>query len=118
MHKHIVLIEDDPGIAEITRLILEDAGYHISVFNAFTSLEELTALGAAGFILDENLPVMSGHIICMLLKSKPATRHIPVILFSAGTGLQRAVDLGEANAGIAKPYEIEHFLKVISHTIG
>ena len=117
MQQHIILIEDDQDISEITCLILESAGYRTTRFGAFTSLEELTALHADCFLLDENLPGMSGHIISILLKSRASTKNIPVIIFSAGTGLQRAVDLGEAQAGIAKPFELDHFLLTVSQVL-
>lgn len=117
MQQHIVLIEDDQGISDVTCLILESAGYRITRFGAFTSLEELTALYADCFLLDENLPDMSGHIISILLKSKAVTKYIPVIIFSAGTGLQRAVDLGNAQAGIAKPYDLDRFLLTVSNVL-
>ena len=114
MQPHIVLIEDDQGISDVTCLILASAGYRTTTFGAFTSLEELTSLHADCFLLDENLPGISGHIICILLKSKPLTKDVPLILFSAGTGLQRAVELCEAEAGIAKPFELDLLLSTVS----
>ena len=117
MQKHIVLIEDDQEIAYITSFILQEAGYQTTAFEAFTSLDELTALNADCFLLDENLPGMSGHIICILLKSKPATKNIPVIIFSASTELKQAVELGEAVAGISKPFEIDHLLRTVARVV-
>jgi DNA-binding response OmpR family regulator len=114
MSKHIVLIEDDADLLDITGLVLEQNGYRVTRLPALISYEELVSLNANCFIIDENLPGISGHIICILLKSKEATKHIPVILTSAGTKLDLAAELCEADAVIKKPYEIDEKLATIN----
>lgn len=118
MGKHIILIEDDPDILETTKLLLEHEGYRVTAFGAFTNLEEMNALNADCFLLDENLPVLSGHIICILLKSKPATRNIPVVLISANPNIGHLASLGEADACVKKPFEMHELLSALNGVIG
>jgi DNA-binding response OmpR family regulator len=114
MSKHVVLIEDDADLLYITGFVLEQNGYQVTRLAALTSYEELASLHADCFIIDENLPGVSGHIICILLKSKEATKYIPVILTSAGIKLDLAAELCEAEAVIKKPYEIDEMLATIN----
>jgi len=117
MSKHIVLIEDEPDILESTTLLLEHAGFRVSGFKAFTTLEEMVALRPDCFLLDENLPAISGHIICILFKSKPVTRDIPVVLISANPAIKQMAALGEADAYVGKPFEIDELVDVLTRVI-
>jgi CheY-like chemotaxis protein len=117
MQKHIVMIEDDPDVQLTTKLMLEISGYRVSAFDAFTNFEEIAALKADCFLLDENLPGISGHIISIILKSKEPTKHIPVVLISANPKLPSMAELGEVNASISKPFELSHLLHVLASAI-
>lgn len=62
MKTHVVIIEDNPALLAAVAEVLKDAGYRVTALNAIESLESLTELQADCFILDEHLPVVSGHI--------------------------------------------------------
>ena len=104
MKKHVVLIEDDPAIRELLDDCLEEGGYRVTPLAQLESVEELIALEADAFVIEEHLPVTSGHIICIILKSKPETRHLPVILISADEGLEHTASLCNADAYLLKPF--------------
>jgi len=104
MKTHIVVIEDNPALLSAVSEVLEDAGYQVTALNAIESLESLTELWADCFILDEHLPVVSGHIICIMLKSKPETADIPVILISGHEQLESITTLCKAEAFLKKPF--------------
>lgn len=104
MKKHIVLIEDDPDILGLLTGCLEEGGYRVTPLAQLESVEELIALQADAFVIDEHLPVTSGHIICIILKSKPETRHLPVLLISADDGLAHTASLCNADAYLLKPF--------------
>ena len=105
MKKHVVLIEDDPDILNLLVGCLEEGGYRVTPLAQLESVEELIALQADAFVIDEHLPVTSGHIICIILKSKPETRHLPVILISADEGLEHTASLCNADAYLLKPFD-------------
>jgi DNA-binding response OmpR family regulator len=98
MSKHIVLIEDEADILESTTLLLEHAGFRVSGFKAFTTLEEMVALRPDCFLLDENLPAISGHI-------------------SANPAIKQMAALGEADAYVGKPFEIDELVEVLTRVI-
>ncbi len=103
--KHIVIIEDDPELLSLLATLLEADGYRVTQLTHLESVEALINLNADAFIIDEILPVVNGHIICIILKSKPQTKHIPVVLISGDDKLQHVATLCEANAYIRKPFD-------------
>jgi len=104
MNKHIVIIEDDPELLEVLVMALKDGGYRVTPFRQLNSMEELISLQADAFVLDEKLPGTSGHIICIMLKSKPQTKHLPVLLISADHSLEHLASLCEADGYLLKPF--------------
>lgn len=104
MKKHILVIEDDPDLLGVITWVLTDKGYRATGINGLTSVEELLAYKADCFVIDENLPGTTGHIICILLKSKIETRNVPVILMSASHQLRYHASLCEADAYLPKPF--------------
>lgn len=116
MSKHIVVIEDNPDLREIIIYTLESEGFRVMGLSCLTSFEELEALAADCFLVDEHLPGTSGHIICILLKSKPQTRGIPVILMSAFDGLIERAGLCEADAFLKNPFEpLNELFSTVNH---
>jgi CheY-like chemotaxis protein len=114
---HIILIDDDEELRLSTALVLEEAGYQVSSFNMLTTIEELSELGADLFIIDERLPGVSGHIICIMLHSAPATKRIPQLLISASPLLGKFAELGEVDARLQKPFDIDELLKTVAGCI-
>ncbi|PTR01612.1 twitching motility two-component system response regulator PilH [Mucilaginibacter yixingensis] len=112
--QHIVIIEDDADLRDVMTHILTAEGYRITALRAIASLEDLLSANADCFVLDEQLPYVSGHIICIMLKSKPETRHVPVVLISASPGLQGHADLSQADAFLSKPF---HHISDLPNTI-
>lgn len=102
--QHIVIIEDDADMRDVMTQVLEADGYRVTAFAAITSLEDLLNAKADCFVLDEQLPFVSGHIICIMLKSKLATKEIPVILISASPSLEGHATLSQADAFLGKPF--------------
>jgi DNA-binding response OmpR family regulator len=59
-------------------------------------------------ILDLNLPVLSGTEVCRILRGRPATAHVPIIMLTARTGESDRVtglDLG-ADDYVTKPFSL------------
>jgi len=94
-------------------LMLTDAGYTVTGYSELSSLEELMRLQPDCFILDDVLPHVSGHIICIMLKSKPETFKIPVILTSGSDRLEYMAGLSEPDAAIKKPFDEQQLLQTV-----
>jgi DNA-binding response OmpR family regulator len=59
-------------------------------------------------ILDLNLPVLSGFEVCRILRQRPATQHVPIIMVTARTSESDRVsglDLG-ADDYVTKPFSL------------
>ncbi|MEO3402929.1 response regulator [Mucilaginibacter sp. CAU 1740] len=115
--KHIVLIEDNEALQQLVAQFLTEAGYRVTSYPALTSVEELATLEADLFIIDERLPSVSGHIICILLHADSVTRAVPQLLISGSPVLSKFSDLAEVNASLRKPFGLDELLLKIKELI-
>ena len=115
MTRRVLIVEDDPDIAEGLRYNLEREGHEARV--ALTGEQGLAlALDAerapALIILDVMLPGMSGTELCRRLRREPRTRRVPVIMLTARAAESDRVaglDLG-ADDYITKPFSVRELL--------
>jgi DNA-binding response OmpR family regulator len=113
-NKHIVIIEDDTSLLQLLGKLLQSEGYRVTSFEKLSTIEELIELNADCFIIDEQLPNVSGHIICILLKAKQETKGVPVILMSAFEKLEYFADISCANAYLKKPFIKQELFDILS----
>jgi DNA-binding response OmpR family regulator len=115
MHRPVLVVEDDPDIAEGLRYNLERERLSVSV--APTGEAGLAASldpqnPPALVILDLMLPGMSGLELCRRLRREPATRRTPIIMLTARSGEADRVaglDLG-ADDYITKPFSVKELI--------
>lgn len=82
--RHVLLIEDEPNIAEAIRFILMRDGWQVSAeADGAGALERVREARPALLILDLMLPGMSGLEILAALRADPATAALPVLMLSA-----------------------------------
>jgi CheY-like chemotaxis protein len=118
MGKHIVVIEDDAIIAEVIKNLLQEQGYRATSLPSLSTIESLIELKADCFIIDEQLPFVNGHIICIMLKSKPETKDIPIILVSASDTLAGYASQSKADAFFKKPFvNIHDLVALVTSTL-
>lgn len=82
----IVIADDDSEICELIKIIFENEGHTVSLFNngldAYEAvLKELPDL----ILLDVMMPKMNGYEVCEKLKETPSTRLLPVIILTSQT---------------------------------
>ena len=115
MSKPVLIVEDDPDIAEGLRYNLEREGLEVVI--APTGEAGLAAaLDArrppALIILDLMLPGMSGTELCRRLRREPSTRRTPIIMLTAKTDEADRIsglDLG-ADDYITKPFSVKEVM--------
>ena len=62
-------------------------------------------------LLDRQMPGKTGVEVCEILKSNPATKHIPVLIFTAsGTAIKDIVAQCKADGYFLKPFAPEDLL--------
>ena len=115
MAKPVLIVEDDPDIAEGLRYNLEREGLEARV--ALTGEQGLAAAldpkhAPALIILDLMLPGMSGSELCRRLRREPPTRRTPIIMLTAKAAEADRVaglDLG-ADDYISKPFSVRELM--------
>ena len=116
MTGRILVVEDDPGVAELIQVVLSGEGYTVA----------LARDGAEGLLLardwqpdlillDLMLPKVDGGTIVRRLKAEPGTAEVPIVLMSAGRTIRSQTgQLQEADAALAKPFDIESLLTQVA----
>ena len=113
MRTHVLVVEDEQDIAALIKHTLEKGG-EIEAAVAHTGDAALKAVAERApdlVVLDLNLPVLSGFEVCRILKARPDTAHVPIIILTARTAESDRVaglDIG-ADDYIVKPFGLREF---------
>ncbi|TAK17045.1 MAG: response regulator transcription factor [Acidobacteria bacterium] len=107
----ILVVEDETDIAELIKHALErSAGLSVSIVaSGDAALKAAADAPPDLMILDLNLPVLSGSEVCRILRARPATAQVPIIMLTARTSEADRVsglDLG-ADDYITKPFSLK-----------
>ncbi len=117
MRKHIVVIADDLSNLKAIASLLEDAGYVVSTLTSFSSTKELAFLRPDCFIIDEWLPEICGHAICLMLKAQAQTKNTPVILLSDMFNDEPLENRCDADLILKTPFQPFNLLQIVSMLI-
>ena len=104
---HILIIEDEPDIIELSTFNLEKHAYVVSsARNGEAGLEKTRKIGPDLILLDLMLPGIHGLDVLRILKSDKDTHNIPIIITSAlgeEENIVRGLETG-ADDYITKPF--------------
>lgn len=110
---HVLVVEDESDVAEVLSYNLRAAGYGALVACSGREAIEMAESRSPDIILlDLMLPDIPGMQVCRALKSKSATRDIPVVIVSArGDEIDRVVgfEVG-ADDYVTKPYSTRELM--------
>ena len=113
MFEKILIVDDEPENLQLVSFILSREGFQVTALQsgreALNFLEkEIPHL----IILDVMMPEIDGFQICRLIRQKPQTAHIPVLLLTALTGVEQRIKGFESGADVflSKPFEPEELL--------
>ena len=82
--KRILIVEDEPAIAEVLEYNLEKEGYEVDVdYRGDSALESIRNNSPDLVILDLMLPGLDGLELTRLLKRDARTRQIPLLMLTA-----------------------------------
>lgn len=107
---NILMLEDDPAIAQGLRYSLESEGY--TVTHCATVAQALEAVGAGRFdlcLLDLTLPDGSGYDVCKAIKAKDDTPVIFLTAFDDEVNVVMGLELG-ADDYISKPFRLRELM--------
>ena len=84
MGSRILVVEDEPDLAELVALNLRGAGHDVTVsHDGNTALAEIQRHQPDLVVLDVMLPDLSGIEVCRRLRRNPQTVRLPVIMLTA-----------------------------------
>ncbi len=104
----VLVVEDEPDIAGLIKHTLERSGELLVdiVDSGDAALKAVTERPPDLIVLDLNLPVLGGLEVCRILRSRPATTRVPIIIVTAASGETDRVtglDVG-ADDYLTKPF--------------
>ncbi|MEE8106808.1 MAG: response regulator [Planctomycetota bacterium] len=101
--RSVLIVDDDDAIRETIQALLERAGLKVrTACDGERALDQVRSEPPHLILMDYEMPGMDGVTCCERLKENPDTRHIPVLLATAGQ-----VDLSTltyADGFLVKPY--------------
>lgn len=122
---HVLIVDDDPGVRDAVRFILEDANYEaLEASDGVTALAILRASQERLIVLlDMLIPKLNGIDLLRAVLADPLLkeRHIYLLMTGNSALLRREAGplLAEVSARIiAKPFEMDDLLAVVDKAAG
>jgi signal transduction histidine kinase len=109
----IIIVDDQVANLTLLKELLSRRGYEVVAFsNARETLAYLEDSTADLFLLDVNMPDITGYQLCSQIKSIPRLRPIPVIFVSAveETNIKIKSFLAGGVDYITRPYQVKELL--------
>ncbi len=120
MANRILIVEDEEGIREIEKIVLQKDGYQVET--AEDARIGLTKASAGGFdliISDIMMPGMDGFQLLQELRKVPASKSVPVIFITAMDEQRdkiKGLNLGAVEY-ITKPFSTRELLEKIKEVL-
>jgi two-component system, chemotaxis family, response regulator Rcp1 len=121
----ILLVEDNPADADLTREGLQDGRLIHTLHHVVDGVQAMRFLRREGehanaptpdlILLDLNLPKMDGREVLHSIKEHPDLRRIPVVILTssqAESDIVKSYDL-HANCYMCKPVDLSRFLETV-----
>ena len=117
---HILVVEDEPDIAQLLATMLSRAGYRVDI--AASGAEALDALQHGEYdlvSLDLMLPGISGLEVIRQIRQRPQTADLPVVVVSAKMEEGRLAINGDFSGidWLSKPIHQQHLLRVVERQL-
>jgi CheY-like chemotaxis protein len=109
----ILVVDDDPGIRESLREVLEDEGYHVTCMaNGQEALNHLKTASPRPcvILLDLMMPVMDGWQFRRQQKMDPAIADIPLVVITATGKRPVLIDAAEL---VMKPLDLKQLFAAV-----
>lgn len=114
----ILVVDDDPDIGIMLKMMLEFKGYDVTLLNrADKTLEVLNENNLDLVILDMLIAGDNGTDVCAAIRKQESANLLPVMMISAlPDARQSCLDAG-ANDFLSKPFEMQDLLGKVEDLI-
>ena len=121
MGQHVLLIEDEPNIAEAIRFVMARDGWQVSVLaDGAGAVAAVARLRPDLVILDLMLPGMSGLEILLALRADPANAALPILMLTAKGQVRdrEAAERAGVTAFMSKPFDNSEIRAMVRELLG
>lgn len=109
----ILVVEDDPSLRVVIRLVLEQAGHEMTEApHGRAALDRLDGYVPDLMLVDSRMPILDGAGLIERVRADPAFASIPIVLLTGFSDVHAGAD-----AVVAKPFEREQLLSVIERLL-
>jgi len=118
--RRILVVDDQQEILDVTSMVLETAGYDVTVVSS--GGEALGRLGRELFdlvLLDINMPQMDGWEVLRLIRADEALTGLPVVMFSVKGEMHDKVQGMQEGAVdyVTKPFVVDDLLARVKRVL-
>jgi len=116
--QNILVLDDDPDIGTMIKMMLEYKGYSVTVSDRAEKVGEILHDNRVDLIImDMLLSGTNGTDLCVELKQNKSTSHIPIMMISAHPNAREiCLDAG-ADEFISKPFDMQDILSRIGKLV-
>lgn len=114
MKKRVLILDDDLDILQICSIVLQKKGFDVFTFeNSDQVTQQVLTCRPDVILMDNRIPGPGGIAATRHLKMEPATRDIPVILFSANVNVKQLAREAQADYFLQKPFDISELEGIV-----
>ena len=118
----ILAVEDDPGVADLLRELLNDVeGWGATVVHdASAARSTFQQVQIDVLVLDIDLPGISGLELLELLRQEPGWHDQPVVIISADVrrpGVREAIRTAQVTEALPKPFDVDQLIRIIQKAV-
>lgn len=114
----ILVVDDDSGIGEMLKTLLEFYGYNVVVTEQPEEVESIIMNKEIDLVmLDMLISGVNGTDVCARLRKNTSTAHISILMMSALHDAGEKCKKAGANDFIAKPFEMDDLIAKIDKVL-
>ncbi len=113
----LLLVDNDDDIAQTLALLLQAQGFEVDILHdGRDAVEQADAARHDLILMDNEMKHLNGFEACRVLKSRPETKGIPVLIATAGSLTLSQLDA--ADGFMVKPFRVELLLSILKQMLG
>ena len=118
MNKNILIYDDDKEILFLCKTILQKYEYTVQSFSRCEDIiNDVSRIQPDLILMDLWIPESGGEAAVALAKGNEATKHVPILLFSANDDIKEIYKKVNADGYISKPFDVKSFIDIIQNSL-
>lgn len=113
----VLVVDDDRGIRDCTKLLLELEGIEAHTNPGRNVLQEISQFHPDVVLLDIWMVGLDGRVVCAEIKTRLHDKSPKVIIMTAGKDLKESAMNSGADEFIEKPFDIDELIDRIDKTV-